>query len=96
MNEVGVKTLLGKLSHRERAIIKLRWGVDDGYTYTLEEVGKIFKVTRERVRSVERKAYARLVVAEVSRQDVLTARLAEVTEEIQELEVVRRRLQKQI
>ena len=41
-----------RLTYREREIIKLRYGIGDGYTYTLEEIGKIFKVTRERVRSV--------------------------------------------
>ena len=40
--------------------IKLRYGLEDGYTYTLEEVGKIFKVTRERVRQIEAKAVKKL------------------------------------
>ena len=44
-------------SYREREIIKLRYGLDGGYSYTLEEVGRIFKVTRERVRQVEVKAF---------------------------------------
>jgi len=56
------------LSYREREIIKhrqasptgLRYGIGDGYTYTLEEVGRIFKVTRERVRQVEAKAIRKL------------------------------------
>jgi len=52
----GGEQLLASLSYREREIIKLRYGIGDGYTYTLEEVGRIFKVTRERVRCVERKA----------------------------------------
>ena len=39
--------ILGTLTERERKIIKLRYGLGDGYTYTLEEVGKTFKVTRE-------------------------------------------------
>ena len=42
--------VLGTLTYREREIIKLRYGIGDGYTYTLEEVGRIFKVPRERVR----------------------------------------------
>ena len=46
--------------YREREIVKLRYGVGDGYTYTLEEVGRIFKVTRERVRQVEAKAIRKL------------------------------------
>jgi RNA polymerase primary sigma factor len=52
--------ILRTLSYREREIIKLRYGIGDGYTYTLEEVGKIFKVTRERVRQVEAKAIRKL------------------------------------
>jgi RNA polymerase primary sigma factor len=52
--------VLKTLTYREQEIIKLRYGIGDGYTYTLEEVGKIFKVTRERVRQVEAKAIRKL------------------------------------
>ena len=52
--------LLKTLTYREREIIKLRYGLQDGYTYTLEEVGRIFKVTRERVRQIEAKAVRKL------------------------------------
>jgi RNA polymerase primary sigma factor len=52
--------LLKTLTYREREIIKLRYGLGDGYTYTLEEVGRIFKVTRERVRQIEAKAVRKL------------------------------------
>ena len=55
-----INTVLKTLSYREREIIKLRYGIGDGYTYTLEEVGRIFKVTRERVRQVEAKAIRKL------------------------------------
>jgi RNA polymerase primary sigma factor len=55
-----VDVVLKTLSYREREIIKLRYGIGDGYTYTLEEVGRIFKVTRERVRQVEAKAIRKL------------------------------------
>jgi RNA polymerase primary sigma factor len=55
-----IDTILKTLSYREREIIKLRYGIGDGYTYTLEEVGRIFKVTRERVRQVEAKAIRKL------------------------------------
>jgi RNA polymerase primary sigma factor len=48
------------LNHREREILKLRYGLTDGYTYTLEEVGRIFQVTRERVRQIESKAVRKL------------------------------------
>jgi RNA polymerase primary sigma factor len=55
-----INAVLKTLSYREREIIKLRYGIGDGYTYTLEEVGRIFKVTRERVRQVEAKAIRKL------------------------------------
>ena len=48
------------LNHREREILRLRYGLQDGYSYTLEEVGKIFSVTRERVRQIESKAVRKL------------------------------------
>jgi RNA polymerase primary sigma factor len=55
-----IETVLKTLTYREREILKLRYGIGDGYTYTLEEVGRIFKVTRERVRQVEAKAIRKL------------------------------------
>ncbi len=55
-----IEAVLRTLTYREREIIKLRYGIGDGYTYTLEEVGRIFKVTRERVRQVEAKAIRKL------------------------------------
>jgi len=55
-----IDEILKTLTYREREIIKLRYGIGDGYTYTLEEVGRIFKVTRERVRQVEAKALHKL------------------------------------
>jgi RNA polymerase primary sigma factor len=55
-----IESVLRTLTYREREIIKLRYGIGDGYTYTLEEVGRIFKVTRERVRQVEAKAIRKL------------------------------------
>ncbi len=48
------------LNYREREILRLRYGLADGYTYTLEEVGRIFQVTRERVRQIESKAVKKL------------------------------------
>ena len=53
-------SVLETLTYREREIIKLRYGLGDGYTYTLEEVGRIFRVTRERVRQIEAKAVRKL------------------------------------
>jgi len=55
-----IEAVLTTLTYREREIIKLRYGIGDGYTYTLEEVGRIFQVTRERVRQVEAKAIHKL------------------------------------
>ncbi len=51
---------LSELNYREREILRLRYGLTDGYSYTLEEVGKIFSVTRERVRQIEAKAVRKL------------------------------------
>jgi RNA polymerase primary sigma factor len=60
MLRARIEQVLKTLTYREREIIKLRYGIGDGYTYTLEEVGRIFKVTRERVRQVEAKAIRKL------------------------------------
>jgi RNA polymerase primary sigma factor len=63
-----IEAVLKTLTYREREIIKLRYGLGDGYTYTLEEVGRIFKVTRERVRQIEAKAVRKLQHPVRSRQ----------------------------
>ena len=55
-----IEEVLQTLTYREREIIKLRYGIGDGYTYTLEEVVRIFRVTRERVRQIEAKAVKKL------------------------------------
>jgi RNA polymerase primary sigma factor len=60
MLQERIEEVLKTLTYREREILKLRYGIGDGYTYTLEEVGKIFKVTRERVRQVEAKSIRKL------------------------------------
>ncbi len=60
MLRAKIEALLKTLTYREREIIRLRYGLGDGYTYTLEEVGRIFKVTRERVRQIEAKAVRKL------------------------------------
>jgi RNA polymerase primary sigma factor len=52
--------VLQSLNHREREILRMRYGLTDGYAYTLEEVGRIFSVTRERVRQIEAKAVRKL------------------------------------
>jgi RNA polymerase primary sigma factor len=60
MLRTRINKVLKTLSYREREIIKLRYGLGDGYSYTLEEVGHIFKVTRERIRQIEAKAVRKL------------------------------------
>ncbi len=55
-----IESALLILNHREREILRLRYGLADGYSYTLEEVGQIFSVTRERVRQIESKAVRKL------------------------------------
>ena len=55
-----VAKILDTLTEREAKIIKLRFGIDTGYPRTLEEVGKLFRVTRERVRQIEAKAIRKL------------------------------------
>jgi len=56
----SIARALDGLNYREREIIRLRFGLADGYAYTLEEVGSIFEVTRERVRQIEAKAVEKL------------------------------------
>jgi RNA polymerase primary sigma factor len=56
----SIARVLEELPYREREIIRLRFGLTDGYAYTLEEVGTIFSVTRERVRQIEAKAVEKL------------------------------------
>ena len=55
-----VKKILGTLTEREQKILKLRFGLEDGKSHTLEEVGQEFSVTRERIRQIEAKALAKL------------------------------------
>ncbi|NLG52751.1 MAG: sigma-70 family RNA polymerase sigma factor, partial [Clostridiales bacterium] len=52
--------VLGTLTSREEKVLKLRFGIEDGRTRTLEEVGKEFNVTRERIRQIEAKALRKL------------------------------------
>ena len=55
-----LRTVLGTLPQREQEVLKMRFGLDDGYSLTLEEVGLYFNVTRERIRQIEAKALRRL------------------------------------
>ena len=65
--------LLDQLTEREREVLKLRFGLEDGYPRTLEEVGHIFEVTRERIRQIEAKALNKLRQPQLNRllQDYL-------------------------
>jgi RNA polymerase primary sigma factor len=56
----GIDEALQSLNYREREILRLRYGLSDGYAYTLSEVGKIFSVTRERIRQIESEALRKL------------------------------------
>ncbi len=58
--KLRIEEAMEHLNYREREIVRLRYGLADGYSYTLEEVGKIFSVTRERVRQIESKAVRKL------------------------------------
>jgi RNA polymerase primary sigma factor len=55
-----VVTALSVLTERERQVIEMRFGLRDGKDYTLEEVGRYFQVTRERIRQIEAKALRKL------------------------------------
>ena len=72
VNQQSLKSLIGRalegLSFREREILRLRFGLADGYSYTLEEVGTLFDVTRERVRQIEAKAVEKLREPELHAQ----------------------------
>ena len=71
----AVEEALGELSEREREIVRMRFGLDDGQARTLEDVGKEFRVTRERVRQIEAKTLAKL------RHPMRSQRLKEFLEE---------------
>jgi len=55
-----IKEIVITLSEREQKILAMRFGLDDGVTHTLEEVGKVFGVTRERIRQIEAKALEKI------------------------------------
>lgn len=55
-----LQKVLNTLNHREREVIKLRFGIGDGYTHTLEEIGERFNITRERIRQIETVAIRKL------------------------------------
>ena len=74
LNE-AVKEALRQLSEREQKVVRLRFGLDDGHMRTLEEVGKEFGVTRERIRQIEAKTLAKL------RHPIRSQRLRDYLEE---------------
>jgi len=55
-----IKDVLVDLTDRERKILSMRFGLEDNITHTLEEVGKVFGVTRERIRQIEAKALEKI------------------------------------
>jgi len=59
-DKAAVDRALDTLAYREREIIRLRYGIGDGHTYTLEEVGRKFRITRPRIREIEAKALRKL------------------------------------
>ena len=63
-----LEQVLDKLTDREENVLRLRFGLDDGRTRTLEEVGKVFGVTRERIRQIEAKALRKLRLPSNSKQ----------------------------
>lgn len=75
------------LTFQQREIIKLRYGIGDGYTYTLEEAGRILKITRERVRQVEAKAIRKLAecIGRLRGEDLLAEAEEIRTEQAQSL-----------
>jgi len=60
MLQEQIETILDTLPEREQKVLKMRFGLEDGYSHTLEEVGYVFNVTRERIRQIEAKAMRRL------------------------------------
>jgi len=60
-----LEEVLETLPKREQKVLKMRFGLEDGYVHTLEEVGYIFKVTRERIRQIETKALKKLKEEEI-------------------------------
>ncbi|MEN2997501.1 MAG: sigma-70 family RNA polymerase sigma factor [Brevinematia bacterium] len=60
-----IEQVLSTLPKREQKVLKMRFGLEDGYVHTLEEVGYIFKVTRERIRQIETKALRKLKSPEI-------------------------------
>lgn len=63
-----IRDIIQDLTERERKILEMRFGLDDGVTHTLEEVGKVFNVTRERIRQIEAKALEKIRLHDESKR----------------------------
>ncbi|KKU22142.1 MAG: RNA polymerase sigma factor [Candidatus Nomurabacteria bacterium GW2011_GWA1_46_11] len=63
-----IRDIIQDLTERERKILEMRFGLDDGVTHTLEEVGKVFSVTRERIRQIEAKALEKIRLHEQAKR----------------------------
>ena len=63
-----IKEIIQDLTERERKILEMRFGLEDGVTHTLEEVGKVFSVTRERIRQIEAKALEKIRLHDQSKR----------------------------
>lgn len=63
-----IKNIIEDLTEREKKILEMRFGLDDGVTHTLEEVGKVFNVTRERIRQIEAKALEKIRLHDESKR----------------------------
>jgi len=63
-----IKEIIQDLTERERKILEMRFGLEDGVTHTLEEVGKVFNVTRERIRQIEAKALEKIRLHDASKR----------------------------
>ena len=63
-----IKEILVSLTPREQEILNMRFGLDDGITHTLEEVGKKFGVTRERIRQIEAKSLEKIKLHEKAKE----------------------------
>jgi len=56
-----IDTALDTLSYRERGILEMRYGLGDGYCYTLAQAGRVFRLTRERIRQIQARALRKLL-----------------------------------
>ena len=60
MRHSDIRSVIGSLEEREQDVIRLRYGLDDGVPRTLDQIGRKFGLSRERVRQIEREVMAKL------------------------------------